>query len=332
MKSPLKTSPLNSRNRRKQPDRVRKNEGKSKSKHSGLHNMNHFGRRVHCFQQNVQSRDQDSNFEPIGRTISNYLETLATQGKEAFKSVIRSAKVLKSSAFEALLLKATWPEDVPVPELALQQILEESIPAFEKYMELYRKNSPRGIVAPPQHSVDGYSGCDDPYYMTNHKLYMKMIESDWRTTLKSLYIFHTIFRESSPAICDSFRKAMMTMLRKRALKYQTDHYRYFDPKMIANTDIGSEDVELERFVTRYTEFVLHRVKHFSHSYIEMKEMLSTLSDRRVKMTLISLTQSMKLLKVAQHSLELGLSCSLLPQFDDKAVAVQSYKLVAKDVM
>jgi hypothetical protein len=302
-------------------------------KRGGLPVVNAFGHRTKKIQRNNNdiTRGRDINFSPVTKTISSHLETFASQGKDAFKSLIRSAKVLKSSAFESLLLKATWPEDVPVPQIALKQILQDSIPAFEHYMELHRQTP--GGMAEPACSSEGYSGCDDPYYMTNHKLYMKMIESDWRTTLKSLHIFHSIFRESTPKVCESFRHAMNKMKHKRALKYQVDHFRYFDTRMIEHIDSDNEDIEL--FVAFCTKFILHRAKHFSSSYSELRDSLVTLQDKSKKQkvaNLDNLAQSLKVLSLARYNLELGLNCKLTKQLRDSSVAVQSHRTIAKDVL
>ena len=40
---------------------------------------------------------------------------MAKQGQSLYSNVYRKAKVLRSSAFEGMLLKATWPDDEPVP-------------------------------------------------------------------------------------------------------------------------------------------------------------------------------------------------------------------------
>ena len=37
---------------------------------------------------------------------------------------------MKSSAFEGILLRATWPDDRAVPQDLLAQIIKQSIPAF----------------------------------------------------------------------------------------------------------------------------------------------------------------------------------------------------------
>jgi hypothetical protein len=44
--------------------------------------------------------------------------------------------------------------------------------------------------------------------MTLHKLWTKMSEADWRTVAKSLYILHTIARDSQPDACVKFSTAI----------------------------------------------------------------------------------------------------------------------------
>lgn len=45
--------------------------------------------------------------------------------------IIVSTQVLRSSAFEGMLLKATWPGNEPVPQEILVEIIKHSIPAFK---------------------------------------------------------------------------------------------------------------------------------------------------------------------------------------------------------
>jgi hypothetical protein len=49
---------------------------------------------------------------------------------------------------------------------------------------------------------------DDPYYMTLHKLWTKMLEGDWRTVTKSLYILHSILRDCEADACEQFHDAI----------------------------------------------------------------------------------------------------------------------------
>lgn len=292
----------------------------SNRKHSM--NNNNFGYRARKTKMNSLVREEDE--EDIGKSIAAYLESFAVQGKGALKSIIRSVKVIKSSSFESLLLRATWPDDGPVPQVSLDQILLESLPAFDRYMQLYGQTT---TFPPTSVSGEGYSGCDDPYFMTNHKLYMKMVEDDWRTTLKSLHIFHSIFKQSSPSTCKSFRGAMIKMKQQKALKHQADHFNYFDEVMIAHTNTERKEISL--FLDRCTKFILHRVRHFSGEFTELQASLAELDKAS---SVAALQQPLKILKAAQQNLALGLHCKLSEDFAEKPVAVQTYRLIASDVL
>ncbi len=123
-----------------------------------------------------------------------------------YKDVYRRAKVLRSSPFEGMLLKATWPSADPVSPDILNEIVRHSIPAF-KYgssVSLFSSHfdDAHSIV------VNQSTMEDDPYHMTLHKLWMKMTEKDWRVVLKSAHILHCISRDSSPDTCEKFASAI----------------------------------------------------------------------------------------------------------------------------
>jgi hypothetical protein len=139
-------------------------------------------------------------------TIPNFdlkekFESISKLGQTAYKEGYRRAKVLRSSAFEGLLLKATWPGNKEVPQDILTEIIKHSIPAFK-----YGRSD----------------GDDDPYYMTLHKLWTKMSERDWRTIVKSLYILHCISRDCSTDACHQFTIALKNMSKTRNPK-KPDH-------------------------------------------------------------------------------------------------------------
>lgn len=119
--------------------------------------------------------------------IREKLEDFAKQGQSVYSNIYRRAKVMRSSAFEGMLLKATWPDNDPVPAEILTEIIKHSIPAFKH----------------GRHSSD-----DDPYHMTLHKLWTKLCEKDYRTVVKSLFILHCISRDSSTDACDKFAMAI----------------------------------------------------------------------------------------------------------------------------
>lgn len=66
-----------------------------------------------------------------GPGLRDKLEKIAKQGQSIYKDVYRRAKVLQSSAFESMLLKATWPSNDPVQPEILGEIVKYSIPAFK---------------------------------------------------------------------------------------------------------------------------------------------------------------------------------------------------------
>jgi hypothetical protein len=64
-------------------------------------------------------------------SIRDRLESLAKSSQTIANDVFRRAKVLKSSPFEALILKATWPDNNPVSPVLLEELVKYSIPAFK---------------------------------------------------------------------------------------------------------------------------------------------------------------------------------------------------------
>lgn len=162
-------------NRHKQSSKISRNYSKHKQQKSFF--LIPWGNKVR-----KGRKSQSSGF-----SINDKFRQLAKAGQSAYKEIYRRAKVMKSSAFEGILLKATWPSDEPVPAETLTQIVKYSIPAFK-----YTRDESE----------------EDPYYMTLHKLWTKMSEKDWRTVVKSLYILHCISRDSSTDACEHFASAI----------------------------------------------------------------------------------------------------------------------------
>jgi hypothetical protein len=93
--------------------------------------------------------DEDFDFDEEGPSVKDRLESLAKSGKSIANDVLRRAKVLRSSPFEALILKATWPDDMPVRYDLLEELVQHSIPAF-KYARWVRTTL-GGIRTPIYH-------------------------------------------------------------------------------------------------------------------------------------------------------------------------------------
>jgi len=181
-----------------------------------------------------------------GPSIKERMDDIASKSTSVYLHAYRKAKVLRSSAFEGMLLKATWPADEPVPQKLLDEIIKYSIPAFK-----YGRSSDD----------------DDPYHMTVHKLYMKMTERDWRTVTKAAFILHSISRDCSTDVCTRFSSAIKDMSRTREIKTQT---RYFDGRTIRDLDESGEDYE--GFVATYSSYVLQRAKFSTSKFDELKSL------------------------------------------------------------
>jgi len=224
------------------------------------------------------------------------IEELAKQGQTAYKDVYRRAKVLRSSAFEAMLLRATWPGDESVPQDLLDEIIKHSIPAFK-----YGRSSAE----------------DDPYHMTMHKLWTKMCEKDWRTVVKSLFIVHCISRDCSVDACNRFAMAIKDMSRVRNPK-NPDH-KYFDLSLVKEVDDVS--APFEPFVAAYSAYVLHRAKTFSSKFEELKEISDQTHEK----------QAVARLRRAQTCITLGLKCGVEDRDQQNLITGHATRVLCNDL-
>ena len=224
------------------------------------------------------------------------LEELAKQGQTAYKDVYRRAKVLRSSAFEAMLLRATWPGDDPVPQELLDEIIKHSIPAFK-----YGRSSAE----------------DDPYHVTLHKLWTKMCEKDWRTVVKSLYIVHCVSRDCSVDACNRFALAIKDMSRVRNPK-SPDH-KYFDLAFIKEVDDAS--APYESFLASYAAYVLYRAKTFSNKFEEIKEISDQTHEK----------QAVARLKRAQQCITNGLKCTVEDRDQQNLITGHATRQICNDL-
>lgn len=68
---------------------------------------------------------------PVNINLQEKLSDMTKQGQSIYKDIYRRAKVLRSSPFEGMLLKATWPGPEPIAPEILNEIVRHSIPAFK---------------------------------------------------------------------------------------------------------------------------------------------------------------------------------------------------------
>eukprot|EP01039_Chlorochromonas_danica_P000517 gene515-556_t len=242
------------------------------------------------------SRNQSNQKKKKGPSLKERLEQLAKQGHTAYNEVYRRAKVLRSSAFEGILLKATWPGNDPVPPELLTEIVKYSIPAFK-----YSRSDAE----------------DDPYYLTMHKLWTKMSEKDWRTVSKSLYILHCISRDSSTEACSRFAAAIKDLSKTKNPK-KPDH-KYFDLRQISELDGPSN--AYQSFVKSYAAYVLFRSKSFCARFEELRGLSTTTSEKKALAVLLK----------AQQLIKLGLQAVAPKKPQRNIITGQAMKLISVDL-
>ncbi|CAN0354552.1 unnamed protein product, partial [Phaeothamnion confervicola] len=127
----------------------------------------------------------------------------------------REVKVWSSGSWEAVLLKATWPDDHPPDDATVGAILH-GVRRFETgagAADVTRRSAPHRVLL--------------------HKLWSRMAERDHRTVLKALHLLHRILQELPPADEAVLRKFLSKMRRERAKKTGGP---YFDPDVLCDVD------------------------------------------------------------------------------------------------
>eukprot|EP00903_Cladosiphon_okamuranus_P010632 g10054.t1 len=103
-------------------------------------------------------------------------------GLERALHVRREVKAVFSSELERCLLKATRPENIAVDETCMQTLLAQ---------------------ANRLSAVEACCDCD-PHEVVCSKVLKKMMEQDWRTVAKALYVVHRLQRDSPPKEANRF--------------------------------------------------------------------------------------------------------------------------------
>eukprot|EP00752_Nemacystus_decipiens_P002598 g2431.t1 len=103
-------------------------------------------------------------------------------GMERAIHVRREVKAVFSSELERCLLKATRPENIAVDEACMQALLAQ---------------------ASRLSAVEACCDCD-PHEVVCSKVLKKMMEQDWRTVAKALYVLHRLQRDSPPKEANRF--------------------------------------------------------------------------------------------------------------------------------
>merc|ERR1712232_109225 len=112
------------------------------------------------------------------------------------------------------------------------------------------------------------SGRYDIYDAVLRKLWSKMAEKDWRTTIKALYILHRFAADGAPEHAQAL-KARLRELRRTKDPKRKD--KYFNSKQLLAGDSKPENIKFRAFMVRYSHYVLLRAQCFGGIFDEISQ-------------------------------------------------------------
>ena len=215
-------------------------------------------------------------------------------------NIYRDLKGLTSSELEQVMLKATKPDDTPAKGKHVERLVGVTYQISSRY---------------------------DIYDAVLRKLWGKMTEKDWRTTMKALYILHRFSADGSPDHAAAL-KARLRELRRTQDPKRKD--KYFNSKQLLAGDAKPENIKFRAFMSRYAHYVLLRAQCFSGMFEEISS--EPKADKKKPPKPITATAlRTEHLEAASMLLKAGLACQLKDgeECENTAIAVER---VASDLI
>lgn len=110
------------------------------------------------------------------------------------------------------------------------------------------------------------SGRYDIYDSVLRKLWSKMVEKDWRTTVKALYILHRFSADGAPDHQAALKARLRELRRTRDPKRKE---KFFNSKQLLAGDSTPADIAFRAFLGRYAHYVLLRAQCFGGIFTEI---------------------------------------------------------------
>ena len=198
-------------------------------------------------------------------------------------NIYREVKGLTSSELEQVMLKATRPDDTAVKGKHVERLVGVTYQISARY---------------------------DIYDAVLRKLWSKMAEKDWRTTIKALYILHRFAADGSPEHAVALKTRLRELRRTRDPKRKD---KFFNSKQLIAGDTSPENVKFRAFMARYAHYVLLRAQYFSGMFEEISSVPSVKSEGKKRappkpITATSLRSENY--NAAELLLKAGLACHL----------------------
>jgi ANTH domain len=156
-------------------------------------------------------------------------------------NLYRDIKGLTSSELEQVMLKATRPDDSGVKGKHVERLVGVTYQISARY---------------------------DIYDAVLRKLWSKMAERDWRTTIKALYILHRFSADGSPDHAPALKARLRELRRTRDPKRKD---KYFNSKQLLAGDVTPENKAYRAFLARYSSYVLLRAQCFGGLFDEISQ-------------------------------------------------------------
>jgi hypothetical protein len=152
-------------------------------------------------------RESIPDASTIKDTAINSLSAAKETTSKLTSNIYREVKGLTSSELEQVMLKATAPNDSPVKGKHVERLVGVTYQISGRY---------------------------DIYDAVLRKLWSKMVEKDWRTTIKALYILHRFSADGAPDHQAALKARLRELRRTRDPKRGKE--KYFNSKQLLSGD------------------------------------------------------------------------------------------------
>jgi ANTH domain len=213
-------------------------------------------------------------------------------------NIYREVKGLTSSELEQVMLKATRPDDTAVKGKHVERLVGVTYQISARY---------------------------DIYDAVLRKLWSKMVEKDWRTTIKALYILHRFAADGSPEHAPALKARLRELRRTRDPKRKD---KFFNSKQLLAGDASPETIQYRAFMSRYAHFVLLRTQCFSGMFEEISA--APKPDKKGGKTKPITATALRVenLNSAEMILKTGLPCQLKDGEECENTAIAAERVVS----
>jgi hypothetical protein len=215
-------------------------------------------------------------------------------------NIYREVKGLTSSELEQVMLKATRPDDTPVKGKHVERLVGVTYQISARY---------------------------DIYDAVLRKLWGKMAEKDWRTSIKSLYILHRFSSDGAPEHAPALKARLRELRRTRDPKRKD---KFFNSKQLLSGDARPENIKFRAFMSRYAHYVLLRTQCFGGMFDEISQ-LPKVEKKKAPKPVTSTTLRAEHLEAAAMLLKAGVACQLKDGEECENTAIAAER-VASDLI